>query len=138
MDAHQTAAPPATATAIGRAQALSCFIVSPPSLPTFSVMMTFVNTKSWAGRYAWSVGTLEMRSTTRSRDGPKESATGLQRVGYSSRMTSAEIAAFEARVLKLMADGAIPKEVSAEIARLIAKVNELQMELTRLRTSKPR
>jgi len=53
-------------------------------------------------------------------------------------MTSAEIAAFEARVLKLTADGAIPKEVSAEIARLIAKVNELQMELNRLRTSKPR
>ena len=53
-------------------------------------------------------------------------------------MTSVEIAAFEARVLKLTADGAIPKEVSEEIARLIAKVNALQMELNRLRAPKPK
>jgi hypothetical protein len=49
-----------------------------------------------------------------------------------------DIAAFEAKVLKLAADGRIPKDVSQGIAQLIAKVNELQIELNRLRTSKPR
>jgi len=101
-------------------------------------MMTFVNTKSWAGGTLGRWARWRCAPPREAEAAPKESATGLQRVGYSSRMTSAEIAAFEARVLKLTADGAIPKEVSAEIARLIAKVNELQMELNRLRTSKPR
>ena len=53
-------------------------------------------------------------------------------------MNSVEISAFEARLLKLTADGKIPKEVSEEIAKLIAKVNELQMELNRLRTNNPK
>ncbi|HKD40924.1 MAG TPA: hypothetical protein VKB87_11635 [Myxococcaceae bacterium] len=53
-------------------------------------------------------------------------------------MNSVEIEAFAAKVLKLTADGAIPKEVSQGIDKLIATVNELQMELNRLRTSKPK
>jgi len=49
-------------------------------------------------------------------------------------MTSVEVAPFEAKVLKLSADGRIPKEVLEGIAKLIGKVNELQTELNRLRT----
>ena len=48
-------------------------------------------------------------------------------------MNSVEISAFEAKVLKLTADGKIPKDVAEGIAKLIAQVNELQMELNRLR-----
>jgi hypothetical protein len=43
-------------------------------------------------------------------------------------MNSVEITAFEAKVLRLTAEGKIPKEVSEGIAKLIAKVNELQIE----------
>jgi hypothetical protein len=53
-------------------------------------------------------------------------------------MNPVEIEAFAAKVLKLTADGKIPKDVSEGIAKLIAKVNELQTELNRLRTSKSR
>jgi hypothetical protein len=49
-------------------------------------------------------------------------------------MTNVEIEAFAAKVLKLAADGAIPKEVSEGIARLIDHANQLRMELNRLRT----
>jgi hypothetical protein len=51
-------------------------------------------------------------------------------------MSSVDIAAFEAKIIKLTADGKIPRDVSEGIAKLIAKVNELQTELNRLRTSK--
>ena len=61
-----------------------------------------------------------------------------QHTRYDARMNSVEIEAFAAKVLKLTADGAIPKEVSQGIDKLIAMVNELQMELNRLRTSKPK
>jgi hypothetical protein len=53
-------------------------------------------------------------------------------------MTGVDIAAFEAKVIKLTADGKIPKDVVDGIAKLIAKVNELQTELNRLRTPKPK
>lgn len=49
-------------------------------------------------------------------------------------MNSTEIAAFEAKILKLAADGKIPSEVLGGISRLIAKINELQTEVNRLRT----
>ena len=49
-------------------------------------------------------------------------------------MNSVEVSAFEAKVLRLAAEGKIPDEVAQGISRLIAKVIELQTEINRLRT----
>jgi precorrin-4 methylase len=48
-------------------------------------------------------------------------------------MNSLAITAFEARVIRLAAEGKIPAEVVAGISNLIAEVNQLRTELNRLR-----
>jgi len=49
-------------------------------------------------------------------------------------MNSVEVAAFEAKVLRLAAEGKIPDEIVQGISQLIAEVNRLRTELNRLRT----
>ncbi len=49
-------------------------------------------------------------------------------------MTSEDISAFQAKVIRLAAAGKIPNEALDGITQLIAKVNELQTEVNRLRT----
>ncbi len=44
-------------------------------------------------------------------------------------MTSVEITVFEARVIRLAAEGKIPSEVLVGISKLIAEVNQLRTEL---------
>jgi len=50
-------------------------------------------------------------------------------------MNSIEVAAFEAKVIRLAAEKKIPDDVVKGISQLIAEVNRLRTELNRLRTS---